>query len=679
MKAEAAGPDASVGWSAGVIEGFYGPPWTKAERERLLDWMARFGLRTYLHAPKDDPHHRAVWRRPLPAAAAAELADLIAACRRRDVAFVWAIHPGLDIRYSSAADLAALVARMEQVVAAGGRDFAVLFDDVPGTLDPGDAEAFGCLAAAQAHVVNRVHEWLRGRTSSGRLLLCPTAYCTRMADAGLGGAGYLGVLGDRLAPAVDVLWTGPEIISREITVDHLAGVARLLGRPPVLWDNLFANDYDAGRFFTGPYAGRPAPIRDHVRGVLINPNNELPLNFAPLHALGGYMRAGAHFDPRAAYRAAMRDWLPAFALLPSGDAPRPAVSEEELVLLGDCFYLPHEHGAEARRLLESAARLLAAPAPTAATDAEAAEVRRTATGLVALTNRLADLQDRGLAHAMARRLWALRDELTLLLLRLDAAAGRPRPDDDHLPGTFRGGFVADLRRLLPFDPGPALPGGRAASPRPAVLRPARADDLAGCARVCLETGDHGADGTPFYTDDPDALARIYVAPYLALEGELAFVLEDGQGVCGYVLAALDSASFYARYEAELRPRLAAAFPEPGGDPATWTRAQHVHRAYHHPDYHCPAPAAYPAHAHIDLAPRAQGHGYGGLMMRHILAELARRGCPGVHLGVSARNERALAFYGRLGFVELERRGPPADQTVYLGLRLGPAAQGAGRP
>jgi ribosomal protein S18 acetylase RimI-like enzyme len=67
------------------------------------------------------------------------------------------------------------------------------------------------------------------------------------------------------------------------------------------------------------------------------------------------------------------------------------------------------------------------------------------------------------------------------------------------------------------------------------------------------------------------------------------------------------------------------------------------------------------------------------MMRHILAELARRGAPGVHLGVSGKNPRALAFYARLGFVELEWRGPPDDQAVYLGLRLAAASSGATRP
>lgn len=220
--------------------------------------------------------------------------------------------------------------------------------------------------------------------------------------------------------------------------------------------------------------------------------------------------------------------------------------------------------------------------------------------------------------------------------------------------------------------------GAAGAPAPAagvppglpLLRPARADDAAACARVCLLTGDHGRDGTVFYADDPDALARIYVGPYLALEPELAYVLEDERGVCGYLLGALDSRTFYARYEAEWRPRLVAEFPAPTGDPAGWTRAQRVHHAYHHPTYACPEPYdLYPAHLHIDLVPRAQGRGYGRPMVRHLCGELARRAVPGVHLCVSGRNDRGLAFYRRLGFVELGRSGPPDDEAVFLGLRL----------
>jgi ribosomal protein S18 acetylase RimI-like enzyme len=205
-----------------------------------------------------------------------------------------------------------------------------------------------------------------------------------------------------------------------------------------------------------------------------------------------------------------------------------------------------------------------------------------------------------------------------------------------------------------------------------VIRHAGPGDEPGAYYVCLKTGDHGQDGEPFYREDPDALGRIYVGPYLAFEPGLSLVLEDDQGICGYALGALDSRAFYARYEAEWRPTVCARFPAPEGDPAHWTQVQHVHHTYHHPDYFCPEPyEAYPSHLHIDLLPRAQGRGYGRRLVERILDTLGQRGAPGVHLGVSTRNGRAIGFYERLGFRELIRFGSGSDGCIYMGLRLDP--------
>jgi ribosomal protein S18 acetylase RimI-like enzyme len=203
-----------------------------------------------------------------------------------------------------------------------------------------------------------------------------------------------------------------------------------------------------------------------------------------------------------------------------------------------------------------------------------------------------------------------------------------------------------------------------------TIRPARPDDRAGAYYVCLKTGNHGGDGEAFYRDDPDALGRIYVGPYLMFEPELSLVLEDEHGICGYALGALDSRAFYARYEDEWRPQLCAQFPEPSGDPATWTRVDEAHYAYHHPDYFCPDPyEQYPSHLHIDLLPRAQGRGYGRRMIERNLSVLRQRGSPGAHLGVSALNTNAIGFYERLGFRELSRRGAEHDVCIYMGIGL----------
>ncbi len=188
--------------------------------------------------------------------------------------------------------------------------------------------------------------------------------------------------------------------------------------------------------------------------------------------------------------------------------------------------------------------------------------------------------------------------------------------------------------------------------------------------VCLRTGDNGDDGEPYFGDDPDALGRIFVGPYLAFEPELSLVLEDADGVCGYALGALDSRAFYDRYEREWRPRLCRDFPLPPGDPSTWSRLQEVYGWYHHPDYFCPEPyEAYPSHLHIDLLPRVQRRGFGRRMLTMLFDRLRERGSAGVHLGVRPLNTRAYGFYRTLGFRELARMGSGNDASVYMGLDL----------
>ena len=200
------------------------------------------------------------------------------------------------------------------------------------------------------------------------------------------------------------------------------------------------------------------------------------------------------------------------------------------------------------------------------------------------------------------------------------------------------------------------------------MRLAEPGDEAGAYYVCLKTGDHGSDAEPYYRDDPDALGRIFVGPYLSLEPESSLVLEDQQGICGYALGAFDSREFYARYDAAWRRQLCARFPEPKGDPRGWSRVQQAYHAYHHPDYFCPEPYdAYPSHLHIDLLPRAQGQGHGRRMLEQVMNTLRRRGSPGAHLGLSALNTRAFGFYQRLGFRELVRVGSGSDACIYMGM------------
>jgi len=208
-------------------------------------------------------------------------------------------------------------------------------------------------------------------------------------------------------------------------------------------------------------------------------------------------------------------------------------------------------------------------------------------------------------------------------------------------------------------------GFNAMVPPPFSIRRGQPGDVDAVYEVCLHTGDNGADAAHLF-DDPRALGHIFAGPYLKLEPELAFVLEDAQGLCGYALGALDSKRYYEAYRTKWLPDIRRRYPEPAGDPARWSRSQRVYFEYYHPDIFLPEPYdSYPSHLHIDLLLRAQGRGQGREMLTRLLRELVAKGSPGVHLGMGASNERADRFYRKLGFHELAR----VSDVLYLGKEL----------
>lgn len=202
------------------------------------------------------------------------------------------------------------------------------------------------------------------------------------------------------------------------------------------------------------------------------------------------------------------------------------------------------------------------------------------------------------------------------------------------------------------------------------IRPYRADDLDKLYDICLRTGDSGADATALYRD-PKLVGHVYAAPYGVLSPETAFVIEDDEGVGGYILGVADTYTFEKRCEAEWWPALRALYPDPAGDPKNWSRDERMAHHIHHPDR---TPRRineiYPAHLHIDLLPRFQGRGLGKRMVDLWLANMRARGVRGVCLGTGDGNPRAVRFYRAYGFHEVERFGAAKDEVLF-GIALTP--------
>ena len=89
----------------GIVEGFLGPLWSMAHRRRLLAFGAARGMNTYLYAPKDDPYHRKLWRRPYPNAQWRELVRLIAAAQKQQSISSTVFIPARDCALATIAPL----------------------------------------------------------------------------------------------------------------------------------------------------------------------------------------------------------------------------------------------------------------------------------------------------------------------------------------------------------------------------------------------------------------------------------------------------------------------------------------------------------------------------------------------------------------------------------------------
>ncbi|XP_077283944.1 O-GlcNAcase isoform X2 [Arctopsyche grandis] len=277
------GNDSPHNFICGVVEGFYGRPWTTEQRKDLFQKMKKWGMNSYVYAPKDDYKHRAYWRELYTVEEAEHLTGLINAAKAQGITFYYALSPGLDITYSNQKEITSLKRKLEQVSQFGCMAFALLFDDIESEMSEADKDVFQSFAHAQVSITNEIQQHLGG--AAIRFLLCPTQYCGTRALPSVTTSEYLSTLGSRLSADIDIMWTGPKVISKVLTTACIEEITGVLRRPPVIWDNLHANDYDQKRMFLGPYMGRSPELIPLLRGVLSNPNCEYNANMVPIRTL----------------------------------------------------------------------------------------------------------------------------------------------------------------------------------------------------------------------------------------------------------------------------------------------------------------------------------------------------------------------------------------------------------
>ncbi|GAA1121740.1 hypothetical protein GCM10009630_19510 [Kribbella jejuensis] len=292
----------------GAIEGFYGTPWSQADRLDELSYLGEHRMNTYEYAPKDDPYHREQWRDPYPADKLAQLAALVDRARQNKVDFTFALSPGLSICYTSEADFQALIAKFEALYDVGARSFNVPLDDI-------DYNTWHCAAdkakygtgggaagRAQSDLLNRVQrEWVETKPDVAPLQMVPTEYYNVSETP------YKQALREQLDSDVVVHWTGIGVVPRTITAAQAAQAKAVFGHNILIWDNYPVNDYAAGRLLLAPYTGREPAIADSVAGVISNPMNQAAVSKVALYSFAELGWNPAKYDAQASWRQALAE------------------------------------------------------------------------------------------------------------------------------------------------------------------------------------------------------------------------------------------------------------------------------------------------------------------------------------------------------------------------------------
>ncbi|MFN8599075.1 MAG: protein O-GlcNAcase [Candidatus Binatia bacterium] len=288
----------------GVIEGFYGKPFSHEERMDLLRFLGRHGYDCYVYAPKDDPRHREQWRDPYPEEDLDRFRALAEEARCNGVRLFYAIAPGLSYDASDAEEFARLAAKIHALVACGVRGIALLFDDLMAdstTLDP----------QVQAVLVRRTHDLVRGIDPELSFWFIGNFYCGDAAElAGDGGfwralygrsaLDYFAAYAEHVQNDVPIMWTGPAVFSATIRESDASGVRTLVRRPVVLWDNFPVNDTLRDQLFLGPYVGRePGAVRA-LHGVVLNLMSQATANRIPLATAAEFLADPDRYDPDGA-------------------------------------------------------------------------------------------------------------------------------------------------------------------------------------------------------------------------------------------------------------------------------------------------------------------------------------------------------------------------------------------
>ncbi|MBA4531230.1 protein O-GlcNAcase [Brevibacillus halotolerans] len=288
----------------GLIEGFYGKPWSHEERIDMLHFISQHGFNAYFYAPKDDAILRDDWQMHHSPAQMRLISELISEAHSVGCAFYYCLSPGMSMQYANSKHVDRLIEKYENLLACGVTKFALLFDDIPQELmHKSDQEAF--IHLAEAHVQVTLLVWNKLKETSKddiHLVVCPTVYHGRGDEA------YITYLGQHLPTEIDLFWTGRFVCSPYLTEADSQYFFEQTRHYPLYWDNYPVNDLAmSSELHIGPLQNRDATLFRFATGYVANAMEYPESSKIPIMTIGEYLTHPDSYNPEEAFQRAVKE------------------------------------------------------------------------------------------------------------------------------------------------------------------------------------------------------------------------------------------------------------------------------------------------------------------------------------------------------------------------------------
>lgn len=294
----------------GVIEGYYGVPYSMEVTEDLFRFMARYKLNMYMYGAKSDPYHTRYWDKAYPDKISqkeeryglmtkdmmSHLANVAHQCK---VNFIWAIHPGQAFTKLGESDvLERIMSKFQLMYDLGVRQFGVFVDDVGVPYDDPSLKQCANRLSDLQHMIDQ--KWNQPGTPADKMVkqlqYVPQLYAYSWATPENARKFWESL--NPVPDKVNIYTTGKNVWSVPNGTD-LAVLNDYLGREVSWWWNYPCNDVDVTKIFVADtYTNFADEKHIHYSGdlekdlkvktIIVNPMQQGELSKIPLFGVADY-------------------------------------------------------------------------------------------------------------------------------------------------------------------------------------------------------------------------------------------------------------------------------------------------------------------------------------------------------------------------------------------------------